>query len=111
MRKRLRKKLRRGEYREYGFNLAWQFAADVADQEVESFWNDLIDLVERRGLILGGGGDQEGGGVFITKDAAPGTVPEDRAAVLSWVQEHEAVVKASAGAFVDAWAWTDSNAA
>ncbi|NIR43617.1 MAG: DUF469 family protein, partial [Gemmatimonadetes bacterium] len=73
--------------------------------------NDLIDLVEARGLILGGGGGQEGGGVFITKAAAPGAVPEDRAAVLSWVHEHEAVLKASVGALVDAWACKDSNAA
>ncbi len=104
MRKRLRKKLHRDEYREFGFDLEWRFAGPLEDQEVERFWNGLIGFVESRGLMLGGGGDHDGGGVFITKETAPGATPEDRAAVLSWVQHQNKLAKASAGALLDAWA-------
>jgi uncharacterized protein len=111
MRKRLRKKLHRAEYREFGFDLDWKFSGGLEEQQVESFWDDLIEFVEQRGLILGGGGNQEAGGVFITKSRAPGADTDDRAAVLSWVQQQPKVAEVAAGVLVDARAWKDSNTA
>ncbi len=105
MRKRLRKKLRRGEYREFGFDLDWKFSSGVTVAVADDFWNDLIDLVEARALILGGGGDQAGGTAFITRDWAPGAVAGDREAVLSWARQQSIVTKVTAGPLVDAWAW------
>jgi uncharacterized protein len=53
--RRLRKKLRIGEFKELGFAVTFAFHEDITNQDQNDFWDRLIDEVERQGLAFGGG--------------------------------------------------------
>ena len=59
MRKRLRKKLRLGEFEDLLVPIAFDLASGVAPAEVDAMIDRFISLVESLGLAFGGGG---GGG-------------------------------------------------
>lgn len=53
--KRLRKKLKMGEFVEKSFGIAIDLADGLAPQQVETFWNEWIgDAIEANGLLYGG---------------------------------------------------------
>ena len=53
MKKRLRKKLHRGEFQEFGFSIAWQFAPALDALGCDQFFEALIGMVEAAGLPAG----------------------------------------------------------
>ena len=56
MNKRLRKKLRKGEFKELGFRLNVSLARSLDEQGMDARWDGFIDLVESLGLSVGVGG-------------------------------------------------------
>ncbi|MCU0749423.1 MAG: YggL family protein [Akkermansiaceae bacterium] len=58
MKKRLRKKLHRGEFAIQGISLRASFTHDLTTTEFDAFVDDFIEqAIEARGLSFGGGGD------------------------------------------------------
>lgn len=103
MRKRLRKKLRLGEFRELGFALGFRIGAPWgskgADEFIDAF---LAEAVEPQGLgFLGGGRDEWTG--FVTAFGRRSVTPSQRDAVLAWLRAHEVAHAVRAGPLVDAW--------
>src|SRR5207244_12648965 len=58
MKKRLRKKLRKGEFAEYGFSIWFRFDTVLAEEESDLLMDRFLDeLIEANRLQFGGGGD------------------------------------------------------
>ena len=68
MKKRLRKKLHRGEFRELGFSFDAKFKADTEMQVVEAWLQELASLLNSHSLEMGGGWNSNVCGGFITRE-------------------------------------------
>ena len=103
MKKRLRKKLHRGEFQELGFEVRVRFDADLSEEAWFAFWDRMVDFVEARGLTFGGGGTLPNGGAFVDRPGRASATEEDRAALREWLQEQPEVEEAVLGDLVDAY--------
>lgn len=102
--RRQRKKLRVGEFRELVFEVRMIFRHPLDEPAHAALLNAFIDLVESRGLIVGGLGGR------LPLDAADGIVaaggrdsPSDAdwQAVVAWLQQRPEIATAEAGEFFD----------
>ena len=98
MNKRIRKKKRRGEFTQYGFELAlWMEIGADPDAIVDG----LIALAEERGLCLAGGLDETVGAFFLYRHKAS-AVDDDR----WWMAQCSSIAginKIRIGRLEDAW--------
>jgi uncharacterized protein len=97
---RLLKKLKLGEFQEFGFHYSAEFKKPL-DQDAQE---DLIDAflaeaIEARGLVLGGWMDAG----FVVKYRSGSATEEDRQAVEAWLKACDALQNVEVGALVDAW--------
>lgn len=97
---RLLKKLKLGEFQEFGFPFSADFTKDIeiAEQE-ELILNLLEEVIEPRQLAIGGWID----GGFVTKWKIGSTTEEDRKAVEDWLKANKALKDTEVGKMVDAW--------
>ena len=102
MKKRLRKKRRLGEFREYGFELMFAIQASLTAEKVDAVTDAFIDLIESRNLQFGGGGNHSWSG-FVQGPSRGSATEQDREAILRWLAQHEHVVSATTGPLRDAW--------
>lgn len=101
MRRRVRKKLRLGEFREFGLELTFALPTDSSEAQLDAFWHELVEEVESRGLLVGGGSGQRWD-AFVTR--ARGSATEgDRDALRGWLEQHGLVTEVRIGELVDAW--------
>ncbi len=102
--RRLRKKLRVGEFQELGFEVEIRFAPgdEPAFDDALYVW---IDFVESRDWSFGGGGSVEGRKLdgFIAKDGRGTLTEADRAAAEGWLKEASWVEGFQVGPLRDAW--------
>ena len=71
--KRLRKKLRIEEFKEYGFAVSFRLSESLSPKAKDDFWSSFIaKLIEKHGLSFGGG--EEG---YITKFGRGSASEED----------------------------------
>ncbi len=103
MKKRLRKKLHRGEFQEFGFAVAWQFTPALDDPYLNLFFAALMEMAQDRGLTFGGGGDPKQGSGFFCKKERCSTSEEDRSLVADWFRTLEPTVSVTIGPPEDAW--------
>ena len=97
--RRLRKKLRIGEFREDGFELDFTFAQPLAnDEKVDFIFKFLDEVVEPRDLSFGGG---ENG--YVTRAGRGSATDEDREAVRRWLQNSAMVTRVQVKPLEDAW--------
>ena len=97
--KRLEKKLRIGEFKEYGFAVSFRLSESLTPKTADDFWSEFIGaLIEERGLAFGGG--EEG---FITKFGRGSATEEDRTAVSRWLEQRPGVERVVLGPLEDAW--------
>ena len=103
MKKRLRKKLHRGEFQEFGFSLRADYEA-FADygEPLNDFVDALIDAVEKFGGEVGGGFDLAECDLFVTAGFKEGAA-ERRAGMIEAIKALSGVKKVEAGELVDAW--------
>jgi hypothetical protein len=103
MRKRLRKKLRLGEFREFGFEVRFRLPADLDQAGQFAFFDSFIqEAIEGNGLVCGGRcGDAWD--VFVTLGRRGTATEEHRTKVRCWLQEHSEVSGPVVGPLVDAW--------
>ena len=103
MKKRLRKKLHRGEFRELGFSFDAKFKADTEMQVVEAWLQELASLLNSHSLEMGGGWNSNVCGGFITRERGSVT-PEEQDIVRKWFDEHgQNLESITVGGLKDAW--------
>ena len=97
---RLLKKLKLGEFQEFGFPFSADFTKEIDIQAQEDLIIALLEeVIEPRKLALGGWID----GGFVTKGQTGSTTEEDRKAVEDWLKANKALKDAEVGKMVDAW--------
>ena len=103
MNKRLRKKLRLGEFRELGFELRMTLVSDLSEGAVQDALDDFInDAIEDQDLAVGGGFG-ETWNFFVTR-MRPGSVTEaERDAVVAWVKADPRFASVEVSPLLDAW--------
>lgn len=101
--KRLRKKLHIGEFTEYGFNVNFEMNKPVTDEEIESFLDFFLeDVIEKNGLIYGGGFGVTFEGFIILEK--PGSATEEhRQLINTWLESKKEIKKFHTGKLVNAW--------
>lgn len=102
MKKRLRRKLRLGEFREECFELTFEVDSSISGDQVESLTDDFITMIKARNLQYGGGGKHTWTGI-VQGPYRGSTTNADRDSVLKWLQDHPQIISAHAGPLRDAW--------
>jgi len=101
---RQRKKLRLGEFREFGFRVTAKIGKEMSEQDKDAFMDDLIATAEARSLLLGGGLGDEEFFAFVCKDGRrQSTTEEDRAALTKWLSSRAELKDVFVGEMEDAW--------
>lgn len=102
MKKRLRKKLRKGEFKEFGFSIKFEINPKLSIEKIDEItWDFIIDAIEANDLMFGGGGSYLYKG-FCTKAKGSAT-EEDIKNVEKWINEQKEILGYEIGALVDAW--------
>lgn len=103
MKKRLRKKLCKGEYKEMGFYVRFSLAEDMSEADLEAFLDLFFtEALESRGLGFGGGGNHEWEG-FVAVDGRGSVSEEQRQEVESWLANQPRVRSHEVSDLRDAW--------
>ncbi|GLI34703.1 50S ribosome-binding protein YggL [Desulforhabdus amnigena] len=103
--KRLRKKLRVGEYKELGFLVRFEFADELPTEKCNELLDSFLSTaIESNGLLFGGGGYGSSWEGFVILDAPRGSVTEeDRTKVTNWFETQSGIKSFDIGPLVDAW--------
>ncbi|MCL2340567.1 MAG: YggL family protein [Proteobacteria bacterium] len=104
MKKRLRKKLHRGEFRELGFEVRFRCTDDISDKAFDATIDAFIlQAIEACGLVCGGGGQKPSWCVFVALNRRGSVTEEHRVAVQRWLATQPSVTEFQAGPLVDVW--------
>lgn len=104
MKRRLRKKLRKGEFAEFGFEVrVWQ-RSKLGEAGHDAHWEALIAYVESVGLCVGGGSNREFDTYFVSgANRARRVTDADRHAFSVWLNRRDDIDTFRVGRLVDAW--------
>lgn len=103
MKKRLRKKLHRGEFQEFGFCVSFDLVPGLTVQERNHVLDEFIDMIEQHGLEFGGGGARDTWEGFVALDSRGTATETHRAAVREWLQTQAKISAVRIGELRDAW--------
>jgi uncharacterized protein len=103
VKRRLRKKLRKGEFQELGFEVRYACAEGLTDDACDAaFDRFILEAIEGNDLAFGGGGPRHVDGFVTTRGR--GSVSEgQREAVERWLAACPEVGHYEIGPPVDAW--------
>jgi uncharacterized protein YggL (DUF469 family) len=102
MRRHLRKKGRLGEFREFGFELAFSLPAELSESQVLGFGDEFFDHVESRNLMVGGASGHRWD--LLVTPAGRGSATEgDREEIRAWLERHSLVSEVRVGELIDVW--------
>lgn len=97
--RRLEKKLRIGEFKEYGFPVSIRLSPTLSSKACDEFWDAfLTELIGPRNLAYGG--REEG---FVMRFGSGSATEADRAAVSDWLRARPGVERGQVGPLEDAW--------
>lgn len=100
---RQRKKLRLGEFQEFGFDVTAKCTKELTTSERQEFVDRLIEAVSERGLLFGGGFREKLEG-FVVVNALRGSVTEaQRESFKTWLQSCPELTDIQVGPLKDAW--------
>lgn len=103
MKKRLRKKLRTGEFKEMGFYVRFRLPEDISEVELDTVLDHFIDdAIEVNGLEYGGGGDTEWEG-FVTLNRRGSVTEDQRGKVIAWLSGNPRIIEHEVSELMDAW--------
>lgn len=101
--KRLRKKLFVGEFAVMGFEFSCKINLDN-ESDFDVLFDGLVDLIESRNLLVGGGGDNNDfEGYILSKERYGSATEEDRAAILAWLNAQNPISDSWVGELSDAY--------
>ena len=104
LKKRLRKKLRVGEFQEFGFEISAKFKADFTDADFEKFVGEFIGEVEKNKLWFGGGGSlKEWKGFLTSQKNYHTTIAAQKEKIKSWLENRVEIAECEVGESKDAW--------
>lgn len=104
MKKRLRKKFRVGEFREYSFYLSFKFKDNLSIEQVEDFLNSMADHMDAHGVYFTGLlSVTDHCSLEVKADDPKTTNEEQRSAVKAWLEACEALEDVSVSDLEDAW--------
>ncbi len=103
MNKRLRKKLRKGEFKELGFKLEVSLVRSLDESGMDAWWDGFIDSVEGLGLSVGGGGHYDH--VYAVSSAAKrsSVTASQQKDLENWLSANPMVEKFTISALFDMW--------
>jgi hypothetical protein len=103
MRKRLRKKLHKGEFQEMGFEIRFRMSNDLDEAAFDALIDAFIEqAIEANGLMFGGGGQREWKG-FVTLERRGSATEEHRQLVQRWLENQPQILEHQVGPLMDAW--------
>lgn len=103
MKRRLRKKLRRGEYRELGFELCFALPEHWDEETQLQFWDRAIEQIEALGLAIGGAVGPRWDVVVTSLADRASVTAAQREALLAWLAADPDISALQAGPLIDAW--------
>jgi len=107
--RRLRKKKRVGEFREFGFPVRFSFSEQLSVDERNSLLDDWIRLgIEANGLQFGGGGGSNIWEGFVALEGRGSATDDHRRIVDEWLSKEPRVLRHEVGPLIDAW-YGDAN--
>ena len=93
MKKRLRKKLRKGEFQEMGFYIRFRLPEDLGEEDLDAFLDQfLTEAIDAQELDFGGGGRHEWQG-FVVLNRRGSATEEHRKHVDGWLSSHPQVLE------------------
>lgn len=103
--RRLRKKLRVDEFKELGFDVAWQLDENISSEALDTFIDNFFaQVIQPNGLGFGGEGDSLWHGLICTQKLGSCT-EEHRSAVEKWLTDNGAKA-VSVSELYDVW-WAE----
>lgn len=104
MKKRLRKKLHKGEFQELGFELHFTITPELGEAEQDEVLDAFLsEAVEAHGLTFGGGGYNGRWRGFVALAERGSASEADQEAVEHWLKARPEVEAYEIGRLVDAW--------
>lgn len=98
--RRLRKKLRIGEFQEHGFEVEAKLAGHLMPEKEDSFIDAFLsEIIEPCSLIFGGGLNSR----FVAHGGRASATEGDRESVRSWLLPRPEVESVVIGPLIDAW--------
>jgi uncharacterized protein YggL (DUF469 family) len=101
--KRLRKKLHVDEFAVLGFEVSFDFALIGDAQAVDQFLDNIIDLVETSGLLIGGGINTSSSFFVMKERRYESTSQQDMDTLAHWLKQRAHVSNVVCGGLVDAY--------
>ena len=101
---RQRKKMRVGEFTDFGFTLKASFAADMDHAAQDALLDDWLNTVDQQGVSFGGQFDASGkleGAVFPV--ASTKVTNEVRGVLLDWLKSRSEISGVEASELFDLW--------
>ncbi len=102
MKKRLRKKLHKGEFQEFGFSIKGEFNQELSTDELHEFTANLDELEDEKFIHFDGGFDPKRFSWFVSRYRGSFT-PEEGFEIEKWSKDHPQVKVVKAEPLVDAW--------
>lgn len=104
MKKRIRKKLNLGEFKETGFEITWK-PQELSETDFDKFIEDFLDAIESRGLVFGGGCSNEDSWEGIIARSKRYSRPDaaDMEFVSDWFKNRSDIMEFTVGHEVDLW--------
>jgi uncharacterized protein len=108
MRKRIRKKLNLGEFKETGFEISWK-PQDLSEADFDTFIQEFLDAIEARGLVFGGGCSTEDSWEGIIARNKRYSCPDatDMEFVSEWFKSRTDIKEFTLGHEIDLWYASD----
>jgi uncharacterized protein YggL (DUF469 family) len=104
LRKRLRKKRRLAEFREYGFSVLYQLEPGADPGAADAFLDRFVEsAVEANGLLCGGGGGPVQFDFFVVGQTRLGASESQRQRLQEWLFRQPEVAVQKVGELEDAW--------
>jgi uncharacterized protein YggL (DUF469 family) len=104
MRKRLRKKLRVGEFIELGFTARYRVKNGLSLAALDSLLDRFIlEAIEANDLYCGGGGGPAGWDFLVCANGRKSATDADRQRVRRWLEEQPDISVVFVGRLLDAW--------
>lgn len=105
MKKRLRKKLRKGEFKEIGFEIKCFLNEGLQESDFDKFIDDFLTMIEERGLVFGGGGSVKDSweGIVAKEKKYTCTDSSDKEFISDWLESRNEIRDFSLGRDIDLW--------